>query len=740
MRMHANRFRSHVRLPVAALLLAIALGTATAAETERIPLTAIEYDTIWLINGGQVVGTVLGSQADGAIRFDRIGKPTTLIPKNEIVRVERHQTLPEAVSRRGDQAIAAADWIDVQRILRFVLEKNDEAKPAPADVPKTAEAKPGEETVKKPEPKKSAVLDLPALKEAGIEVARKALATKPTTEVAALAVQLAWERGDPQAVLGFAQTGLTADPNWTPGYENQAKIFLEAKQDDRMRALVKIWLERQPTAFEANRYMARLAEAAGDIKTATEAYRKGFDLHKDWESALGFARCSLKRGDRDECARAAKALIEANQLVAPAKIWLGSALLKTGSPEAVAQAQTLLEAGLAGTLDSETAGVGRYNLGLLHQRAGRLDETRKLWSQVPGPLGQVAMAQLDRKPIPPAGAPSALAPLIAEHNACIELENKRWQNVLSGGLDLTASKRAVFLGQIAHVLKSGGAEDQLHNLTATPGEESQRWQAYGMMMQGRFKDAEGILDQLPVTDGWAIAARVYIATARKDDAGARSWLKRLDGAVGAPRQYTLVLIAEFADANDEITREEFDWSEDDTVATGWAVAAPGTNIMVHTKTGKLLLEGSQLGSEPTAAYKLVASDRFRSVEAQFGIAGLGAAIGGLELTDERRDNGLQFGIANGKVQWRAAEKGTWGNWQPAELPAVADGARLRIQLDKGRLYVALADNPGQRSPVTASLGRGEHLAVGIFGVAEQGVTWALQADDLIVQLQPVARR
>ena len=735
MRLHADRFCSSVRLPLAALLLATGLDTASAAETERVPLTAIEYDTIWLTNGGQVVGTVVGSQADGAIRFDRIGKPATLIPKNEIIRVERHQSVPEAVSRRGEQAIAAADWLDVQRILRFVLEKKDEAQPAPGEEPK-----PGEETVKKPGSKKGPALDLPALKEAGLEVARKALATKPTTEVAALAMQLAWERGDTRAVLGFAQTGLTADPNWTPGYENQAKIFLEAKQDDRMRGLVKVWLERQPTAFEANRYLARLAEAAGDIKTATEAYRKGFDLHQDWESALGFARCSLKRGDRDECVRAANALIVANQLVAPAKIWLGSALLKSGSPEAIAQAQTLLEAGLTGNLDSETAAVGRYNLGLLHQRAGRLDETRKLWSQVPGPMGQLAMAQLDRTLIPTAGAPAALAPLIAEHNACIELENKRWQNVLGGGLDLTASKRTVFLGQVAQVLKSGGAEDRLHHLAATPGEESQRWQAYGMMMQGRFKDAEGLLDQLPVTDGWAIAARVYIATACKDDAGARSWLKRLDGAVGAPRQYTQVLIAEFADANDEISREEFDWAEDDTVATGWAVAAPGTNITVHAKAGKLLLEGSQLGSEPTAAYKLVASDRFRSVEAQFGTAGLGAAIGGLELTDEKRDNGLQFGIANGKVQWRAAEKGTWGNWQPAELPAVADGARLRIQLDKGRFYVALADNPGQRSPVTANLGRGEHLAVGVFGVADQGVTWALQADELIVRLQPVARR
>jgi tetratricopeptide (TPR) repeat protein len=681
MRLHPDRFHAAIRLPLAALLLSIALGTAAAVEVERVPLTAIEYDTVWTTNGGSVQGSIIGTQADGAIRIERIGKSATLIPKNEIIRVERHQTLPEAVIRRGEQAIAAADWIDVQRILRFVLEKKEEAKPV---APPVEEPKAGDEAVKKPEPKpdtkKGPLIDIPALKEAGLEVARKALTTKPTTEVAALAMQLAWERGDTQAVLGFAQTGLTADPNWTPGYENQAKIFLEAKQDERMRALVKVWLERQPTAFEANRYMARLAEAAGDIKVATEAYRKGFDLHKDWESALGFARCSLKRGDRDECARAAKALIDANQFVAPAKIWLGSAMLKMGSPEAIAQAQVLLEAGLAGNPDEEATAVGRYNLGLLHQRAGRLDETRKLWSQVSGPMGQIAMAQLDRTPIPVAGAPAALAPLIAEHNACIELENKRWQNVLGGGLDLTASKRAVFLGQVAQVIKSGGAEDQLHNLAATPGEESQRWQAYGMIMQGRFKDAETLLDQLPVTDGWAIAVRVYIASARKDDAGARSWLKRLDGSVGAPRQYTQVLIAEFANANDEITREEFDWAEDDTVATGWAVAAPGTNVIVHAKAGKLVFEGSQLGSEPTAAYKLVASDRFRSVEAQFDTNGLGAAIGGLELTDEKRDNGLQFGINGGKVQWRAAEKGTWGNWQPAELPTVADGARLRIQL------------------------------------------------------------
>lgn len=715
------RFRTCALATVLALALALPLA---GAEDERAPLTAVEYDTIWMTNGGQIVGTIVGTQADGAVRFDRIGRPTTLVPKNEIQRIERKQTLPEAVGRRGEQAIAAADWTDVQRVLRFALEKKDDPKP---------------EDGKKPDPKKPP-LDLGAVKDAAIEVARKALAKKPTTEVAALAVQLAWDKNDTAGVIAGAQAGLAADPNWTPGYENQAKVYLAAKQDDRMRALVKVWLERQPTAKEANRYMAKLAEAAGDIKAATEAYRKGFDLHQDWESALGFARCSLKRGDRDECMRAAKALIDAGQFTDAARAWRGSALMQRGTPEADRLALTDLESALAGKPDDEAADVARYNLGLLHQRAGRVEEARKLWSQVKGPMGAVALAQLDHRPIDAGSLPAALKPFAAEHNACIELESRRWQGVLDGGLDLTTSKRTVFLGLVGQLLKGGGADDAIHNLAATSGDESLRWQAYGLMLQGRFKDAEALLDKLPVTDGWAIATRVYIAAARKDEAAAKSWLKRLDGATGVPRQYAQVLVAEFASANDEVMSESFDWPDPEAVATGWKAAAPGTNIAVHARDGKLVLEGTQAGAEPTCAYKLVAADRLRTAEITVATANLGAATGGLEVADDKRENGLQVGVSAGRVLWRSAEKGQWSNWVPAELPTVGETTSLRIELDKGRLFIALGSDPVAKVPVTASLGRGEYLAVGVFGVAEPGTAWTLIADDLTMQLRPVARR
>lgn len=719
-----------LRTLASSFLLTLALGAFAVEEEERLPLAAVEYDTIYTRNGDQIPGTIVGRQADGAVRIDRVGRPTTLVPKAEIVRIINRQTLPEAVSRRGEQALAAEDWIDLQRVLRFAIEKQPEAKPA--------DPKPDE----KP-PKAKPVVDVAAIKDAAIVLGQKALAKKPSTDIANLTLTLLWEKQDLDGVLGVAQAGLAADPNWTPGYEYQAKIFLLRKQDDRMRALVKIWLERQPTTPLGNRYLASIAEAAGDMRTAAEAYRKGFDLHQDWESALGYARCSLKRGDRDECIRACNALIAKSQLVGAAKAWRGAAQLAIGTPDADTLAQADLEAALAATgadkLDAESADLARYDLGLLYARAGRTEDARKLWAQVTGPMGAVALAQLERKPISADGLPASLAGFVAAHNAAIDLENKRWQGVLGGGFDTSSNKRAVFLSQVAMLLKSAGGDDSIHNLAATVGDESVRWQAYGLMLQSRFKDAEALLDKLPVTDGWAIACRVYIAAARKDDAAASSWLKRLDGATGVPKQYAQQLIAELASANDEVASEAFDWT-DGEVATGWDVAAPGTNITVHAKSGQLELTGSQLGNEPTCAYKLVLADRLRSAEIKLDTTTLGAGIGGLEIADDKRENGLELGVSGARVVWRAAEKGTWGPWADTGLPTVGAQSVIRIELDKGRLYAALAEKPDGRVPLTASLGKSDRLSIGIFGVAEPGTTWTLLADDLVIQLRPVARR
>ncbi len=749
---------------LAALVAGSSLGSASrlhaAENAERVPLTAVEYDTIWLTNGGQLVGLIVGTQADGAMRVERFGKPTTLVPKAEITRYERRQTLAEAVSRRGDQAIAANDWLDLQRTLRFAVDRPAEVKPSevkPTDV-KTdpAPVNPVVDPTKGPtdpqptvKPIKKPAADA-GVKDAAIMVAQKALTKKPTTEIAALAILLLTEKQDLDGVLGAAQLGVTADPNWTPGYEAQARIFIERKQDERMKALVKIWLERQPTAFQANRYLAKFSETTGDLRVAAEAYRKGFDLHQDWESALGYARCSLKRGDRNECMRAAKTLIEKNQLVAPAKVWLASALLKPAKAEAepdasaqqatAQQATDLLTAGLAGELDAETADVARYNLGLLHERAGRPDEARKLWTQIAGPMGAVALAHLNREPITSEGLPPAMKAFTAEHNAAIDLENSRWQSVATG-FDQKASRRAQFLGQIAMLLKNAGSDESLHNLSTTAGEESLRWQAYGLMLQSRSKDGEAMLDKLPVTDGWAIACRVYLASARKDEAGARSWLKRLDGATGVPKKYAAELLAEFASANDEETIETFDeWPTTDSVPTGWEVSAHGTNIVAHGREQRLVFEGTQAGTEPTSVYRQARSDRLRSVSVKLDLSDMKNATGGLEVIDEKRLNGLQVGASGGKVVWRAAEKGTWGPWTPADLPAVGSTAALRIELAKGVLYVALADHPTDRKAVTAGLGRGEFVAVGIFGVADPGTAWTLMADDFAIQLNPATRR
>ena len=206
-----------------------------------------------------------------------------------------------------------------------------------------------------------------------------------------------------------------------------------------------------------------------------------------------------------------------------------------------------------------------------------------------------------------------------------------------------------------------------------------------------------------------------------------------------------MLAAEYASDNDELLVEEFDWVEGDSLASGWQVLAPGTNIRVHARGGALLFAGEQVASDDsvTRAWRMIAADRFKKALATFDIDGIGQAAVGIEVLDSQRSNGVALGIlADNKLGWRAMKGGAWGPWQDLKLRVEGTKPVLHIELNAGRVYVVpAADKPTQRF----SLGDGTvpitgFLTLSLFGTAEAGSAWHVGVLSLETQLKPAIKR
>jgi tetratricopeptide (TPR) repeat protein len=696
------------------LPLVAVFALAGAAEAERTPLIAIEYDRIHLTSGQNLMGLVVAEDNNGTLKIEVPGqKNVQSLPKAMWTTIERRRSLAGAIQRRGDEAIAAADWVDVARVMRFANERQQVAEGA----------------------NDAALTSAAEVREAGLIVATKALAARPLGDVAALALPLAEAAGQPGRIIAIAKAGIAADPNWSAGHAALVKAFRAAGDAAATEAAVATWLARQPTALAANRELATVAEERGDLKTAQEAWRKGYDLHQDLDCALGLARTAMRRGDPVEAERAARVLVESPRYATAGRVFLGAALLRREADLPIAT--TALEQALAAPdLDPELADVARYDLGLLRARGGKMPEAEALWRQVKHPAAKLALARLGNERLDPAQMPPALRALASEQEAVSALLVGDPAPAMR--LDPKATRRAWELQQYAQVLRTKGAEESLKTIASLTSIEAQRWVAWGHLTAGRLAQAEAVLERLPPNDGWAISARVFIAAERKDDVAARDWYARLATADAPPSDYVARLAAEFASANDEELHETFDWPDAEVAPTGWQASAPGTGIRIRARDGRLVLDGTQDAEGVSRVYRLVQADRLRGAQVMLDNTGVSLGTVALEILDEARANGVALGSQDGKPGWRELKAGAWGPW--TQLPfTLAPGTALRLEADAGRLWATPLADPAHRVSVSNLRPEGA-WAIGISVTAPSGVTLSLAADDLIIQLRPATRR
>ena len=689
------------------LMLAIVLGAAAAEPRPLPPLAVIPNDTLILKNGDPLTGKVIEEKVDGTVLFQEINRSRPMpFTREQYQRYDPSQTAAQAVDNRGKAMLERKDASGLRQAIAWG--RANAAAPA------------------------------------ALALALKANQLFPAdTEIGSMVMAMLAEQDRAAEIESIAATLLAANPMYEPAFEALATALKKQQRTADLVALTDRFLAVRPTSPPANRLKAELAES-NDRRAALQAYEKGWTLHKDLDAALGYARLALRLGLYPGALKATTAMIEGGKHVEAARVIAGSAQLGLGQIEA---ARVLLAQGVQeiDKLDPETAGWARYNLGLALYRADDLAGARQQWTGQDLPAPKLALAILDHAPADEAAfvTQPAVSAIVREHNACIALENQQADKALAG-LDTKANARHQFLAMVAQVLKTSGSEASVRALAHIDTPESLRWQAYGLLLARKYREAEGLLAKLPANDGWAAVYRVYAAAGLQDATRARDLFRQVAGTIDPPADYVAVLAAEYAADNDEVLKEEFDWADAEALASGWQAQALETNIRVHAAGGALLFDGTQTPSaQPvTRAWRMVPADRLRQAEAVFDIAGIASAQVGIELTDEARKVGVAYAIlADNKLGFRQLSGGVWGAWQT--LPLAIEGTKptLRIDITAGRAFAVPSDKPSQRYALgDGGLPTKGFLALGLFGVADPGVTWKLGVDRLDVQLKPITKR
>jgi tetratricopeptide (TPR) repeat protein len=690
---------------LALLSMCLVQSPLVAADVNKEPyLDRVEtkHDTVYLKKGGTELGTIVDTDSEENIVIET-SSGKVRIEKKDYVRIEGKRSVANVVEKRGEQALSRGDFDDVLQTMKWAKDKQAAA--------------------------------------AGAALGEKALLLRADDlAIAKFTVALYQEVGDAAKVESLARKVVAQDQHWTEGFVLVASLLeKDPARETELRHWLNEWVRLQPTAFQPNKFLAGIYERGGELKLAQEAYRKCWTLHKDKESALGYARLSLKRGDTTKAAEAARTLLEEPALADEAKAVLGSTQLALGQTE---EAEKLLKQAVAGTLSDESKQYASYNLGYIYLLAKRDQEARELWKGLNSPVAELALACLERREfahvekLPSEG----LKQLARELNAAVGLEQGKYQ--VAGALDPTVSKRNLFLSQVAKVLQSGGSPQSIRDLSATNTLESLRWQAYGHLIAGRLSDCEKLIAQLPPDDGYGLAYQILIADSRKDQNKALDVYKQLAQSPNAPREWMMKVTAVFDSANDEFKDEAFDWPEGETPQSGWKYSAPGTGIRIHAKEGKLFLEGRQAVSQDTVsrAYFMVRQERLKLVKLTMDLSGINTAVGGLEILDDKQEAGVQLAVgSDSKLTYRSVRSvGLYGSWQPLDIQVQGTVITVGIDYANGRLQAFLPEEPLRKFPLgETSLSQSSTLIVGIWTSAEPGTDFRFAADAMQIQLKPV---
>jgi tetratricopeptide (TPR) repeat protein len=158
-------------------------------------------------------------------------------------------------------------------------------------------------------------------------------------------------------------------------YHNLGVLEEEAGRTEAALSLYRKAIELKPDYFIGRKDLANFYLRTNNLPEAKHAYTEFLgDYPDNREIQLNLASVLLAQGDSDLATRLLQMLVSRDPDFAEAQVDLGVALLGRNN----AEARSHLEAALRLKPDSPEAA---YNLGLLEENAGHLDEARRLYRQ-----------------------------------------------------------------------------------------------------------------------------------------------------------------------------------------------------------------------------------------------------------------------------------------------------------------------------------------------------------------------
>jgi tetratricopeptide (TPR) repeat protein len=716
--------RRQQRWPAWALLALVILGGPALTASERPDLSPSDFDNVIYKDGHSELCEIIDVKTDNSLVIRLADGKPHIVPAGDYIKTVTRRTAVKCIKERMKWDMDPVNGDQQDDVIKTLLWGY-------RDYPaKFKDNKDKEELVT-------------AAKEAAYSQALKAMDKWPnSTDLASKVVlPLYLDKGDNKSVEELARRLVKVDPHWTEGYDYVTKVLeADAARSDDLLTWLLDWVKYQPTALRPNQALAKLHEAAGQLRASQEEFRKCYVMHKDLEAGLGYARTSLARGDADKALAAATDLLGNDKFADEAKAIAGSAKLMLGD---IAGAQSLLEEALKGKLSDESAKIAHYNLGVVSLRTGKLDDARSQWAQLDLPVAKLATAILERKQFAEVETlkTPGLQELAKVLNACVDLEHGK--SPAAVGLDPRLSARHLFLSQLAKLVLQGGngAEAIVHDLQATPGLESLRWQVYALLLGKKFKEAEAAIAKLPENDPYGLAYHVCAEEGLNNRDQAKVWYQKLAAAPDAPAPWTPLVRAFYQSGNDTIYDEKFNWPVGDLPNAGWQYSAPGTAIHIHTDGAQLLFDGTQSANPDaiTRAWWMVQESRLRQAKLDLDLTGLANASAGLEILDPARTTGVALAVrSDSRLSWRACANGSWGAWQPLALQIQGTKATLCIEYNVGRVMAFMADEEQKKYPLgDGFMAPPEQLCVSIFGTSDPGVMWKIAATRMWIQQKPL---
>ncbi len=492
--------------------------------------------------------------------------------------------------------------------------------------------------------------------------------------------------------------GLAERPLWDNGYKELARIYTDHGIDDKLQQLVQEWLNRLPNSEYANLLEARFAENNGDghSERALKSYQKLWKIHDNAEAGLEYARLVLQRGESDRAFEVCQSLIDKGIDLPGLHAVAGASYLHKGE---IDKAQELLNSALS-RLSKQTKQTPQeermhtivlYNLGWIAWKKNNYSAARTYWEQVQDPIGAVALARLNRRPLKDTTVLEnpVLHRFARLSNTAFALENNN-TNTAEKNMPERATQTRVLLQYVLAMQRAGYDAHTTKILSTHSSETAQLWQAYSLIMQSRFTEAEKILALFPEDHGYAAVYRLFCAEGLGNQQRADQEYQRVLSSTNPPQEYVNFIGAYYYKGlEDEVHDYSFAWQSGEIMGAPWNSEAKGTGIRIYSDGNDLIFEGTQrkTTNNISRVWSTWPIKSIREISVDMKANTTGAS--GVELLTPDQKNGIAIAYRTNKKQehhlaWRHKRDQQWKKWKPvfSQHRSPSDTQAFSIWIDK----------------------------------------------------------